>query len=122
MCSSCVCVLLGRETMAEERARLKALRANDMEGYKKLLEKTKNDRLVFLMQQTDEYLAKLGRCHTYTTHVAGPPRTPHTRRSHATHTPMPIPRHPCGCCAVGNCWPCTSSAVAHMYPCSGPCL
>lgn len=49
-----------RESMAEERARLKALRANDMEGYKKLLEKTKNDRLVFLMQQTDEYLAKLG--------------------------------------------------------------
>ena len=51
-----------RESMAEERARLKALRANDMEGYKKLLEKTKNNRLVYLMEQTDEYLKNLGAC------------------------------------------------------------
>jgi hypothetical protein len=46
--------------MAEERARLKALRSNDMDAYKKLLEKTKNNRLVYLMEQTDEYLKNLG--------------------------------------------------------------
>lgn len=34
--------------------------ANDEEGYRKLLEETKNERLKLLLKQTDEYLDKLG--------------------------------------------------------------
>jgi hypothetical protein len=53
-----------RESLAEEKARLKALRSHDIDGYKKLLEHTKNERLQFLIAQTDEYLTNLGApCH-----------------------------------------------------------
>lgn len=36
------------------------MQANDEEGYRKLLEETKNERLKLLLKQTDEYLDKLG--------------------------------------------------------------
>jgi SNF2 family DNA or RNA helicase len=45
-----------REEDRNERMRLKALRSNDMEAYMKLVEETKNKRLQYLLNQTDEYL------------------------------------------------------------------
>ena len=51
-----------REEEREERRRLKALRENDMEAYAELVAKTKNERLRFLLEQTDAYLAELGAC------------------------------------------------------------
>mmetsp|Transcript_8308 Transcript_8308/g.12055 ORF Transcript_8308/g.12055 Transcript_8308/m.12055 type:complete len:1428 (+) Transcript_8308:66-4349(+) len=39
-----------------ERARIAALKANDMDAYKSLLENTKNDRLQYLWKKTDECL------------------------------------------------------------------
>jgi SNF2 family DNA or RNA helicase len=45
-----------REEDRNERMRLKALRSNDMDAYMKLVEETKNKRLQFLLNQTDEYL------------------------------------------------------------------
>ena len=42
-----------------ERARLAALRANDMVAYSKLLEDTKNDRLKFLLGKTDECISQI---------------------------------------------------------------
>lgn len=42
-----------------ERARLAALRANDMAAYSKLLEETKNDRLKFLLDKTDECIRQI---------------------------------------------------------------
>jgi SNF2 family DNA or RNA helicase len=50
---------LAREGDRTERARLKALKANDMEAYHKLVEETKNERLHFLLKQTDEYLKSI---------------------------------------------------------------
>lgn len=44
----------------DEKERLRALKANNEEEYLKLLEKTKNDRLMSLLKQTDEHLSKLG--------------------------------------------------------------
>lgn len=41
------------------RKRLQALRANDMEAYSKLLEETKNQRLKFLLEQTDNYIVSI---------------------------------------------------------------
>lgn len=43
----------------EEKARIAALRANDMEGYKALLQDTRNDRLKFLLGKTGEYMNKI---------------------------------------------------------------
>ena len=43
----------------EEKARIAALRANDMEGYKALLQDTRNDRLNFLMNKTGEYMSRI---------------------------------------------------------------
>jgi hypothetical protein len=42
-----------------ERARLAALRANDMTAYSKLLEETKNERLKFLLGKTDECITQI---------------------------------------------------------------
>lgn len=43
-----------------QRMRMKALKENDMEAYKKLVSETKNDRLETLLAQTDDYLHQLG--------------------------------------------------------------
>eukprot|EP00978_Attheya_sp_CCMP212_P047033 scaffold421190_cov50-Attheya_sp.AAC.2 len=42
-----------------ERARLAALRANDMEAYTSLVEETKNERLKFLLGKTDECMSQI---------------------------------------------------------------
>lgn len=44
----------------EKKARLDALKANDVEAYKKMIKDTKNDRLRDLISQTDEILRSLG--------------------------------------------------------------
>jgi ATP-dependent helicase STH1/SNF2 len=43
-----------KEAAQAERARLAALKSNDMTAYSKLLEETKNDRLKFLMDKTED--------------------------------------------------------------------
>src|SRR5687768_6116363 len=48
------------EEERKQRARLQALRDEDEEGYRKLLEETKHTRLRQLLKQTDEYLEKIG--------------------------------------------------------------
>lgn len=48
------------ESRAEVK-RLQALKENDMEAYAKLVQETKNDRLHFLLNQTDTYLATINR-------------------------------------------------------------
>ena len=45
-----------REEMKAELQRLQALKANDMETYVQMLAHTKNDRLQFLISQTDSFL------------------------------------------------------------------
>ena len=52
-----------RKAMEEKlkKDRMRALKENDMTEYIKLLEGHKNDRLTSLLQQTDQYLSKLGR-------------------------------------------------------------
>ena len=48
-----------KESEQAERARLAALRANDMSAYTALLEDTKNDRLKFLLDKTDECMNQI---------------------------------------------------------------
>ena len=48
-----------KEATQAERARLAALKSNDMTAYSKLLEETKNDRLKFLMDKTEESFTKI---------------------------------------------------------------
>lgn len=48
-----------KEADQAERARLDALRANDMDAYSKLLEETKNERLKFLLGKTDECITQI---------------------------------------------------------------
>ena len=48
-----------KNEVMEEKARIAALRANDMAGYKALLQDTRNDRLKFLLDKTGEYLHKI---------------------------------------------------------------
>ena len=48
-----------REKDHEERARLQALKDNDMDEYIRLVERTRNERLNHLIQQTDAYIAKI---------------------------------------------------------------
>lgn len=43
----------------EERARIAALRANDMEAYTALVQDTRNDRLKFLLDKTGEYMDEI---------------------------------------------------------------
>lgn len=42
-----------------EKARLAALKANDMTAYSKLLEETKNDRLKYLLDKTESHFAQI---------------------------------------------------------------
>ena len=48
-----------KEAEQAERARIAALRANDMSAYTALLEDTKNDRLKFLLDKTDECMNQI---------------------------------------------------------------
>lgn len=48
-----------REEDKRERERLRALKANDMASYKSLLEGKKQERLQYLIEQTEMYLRKL---------------------------------------------------------------
>jgi ATP-dependent helicase STH1/SNF2 len=48
-----------KDAVAGERARLAALKANDMDAYSKLLEETKNERLQFLMDKTEKHFAQI---------------------------------------------------------------
>ena len=43
----------------EEKARIAALKANDMEAYSVLVQETRNDRLKFLLNKTDEYIDQI---------------------------------------------------------------
>ncbi|KAI9910904.1 hypothetical protein PsorP6_010837 [Peronosclerospora sorghi] len=45
-----------REEDRQEKLRLKALKANDMEAYGKLVAEAKNERLTYLLSQTNSYL------------------------------------------------------------------
>ncbi|KAI9895776.1 hypothetical protein PsorP6_018743 [Peronosclerospora sorghi] len=45
-----------REKDRQEKLRLKALKANDMEEYGKLVSEAKNERLTYLLSQTNSYL------------------------------------------------------------------
>ena len=49
-----------REKESEERLRLVALRDNDMIEYIRLVETTRNERLNYLIAQTDAYIVKIG--------------------------------------------------------------
>eukprot|EP00953_Heterococcus_sp_UTEX-ZZ885_P003514 2408-Heterococcus_DN1.PRE.2 len=48
-----------REGDKAERKRLAALKANDMDAYSKLVEETKNERLKYLLSQTDRYIEEI---------------------------------------------------------------
>jgi SNF2 family DNA or RNA helicase len=48
-----------KEADAAEKARIAALRSNDMAAYTSLLEDTKNDRLKFLLDKTDECMNQI---------------------------------------------------------------
>ncbi len=45
--------------VAAEKARIAALKANDMDAYSKLLEETKNERLKFLMDKTESQFSQI---------------------------------------------------------------
>jgi ATP-dependent helicase STH1/SNF2 len=49
----------GKTVDQAERARLAALRANDMDAYSKLLEETKNHRLKYLLDKTDDCISQI---------------------------------------------------------------
>ena len=48
-----------KDGVAAEKARLAALKANDMDAYSKLLEETKNERLKFLMDKTESQFSQI---------------------------------------------------------------
>eukprot|EP00980_Cylindrotheca_fusiformis_P020062 scaffold7139_cov115-Cylindrotheca_fusiformis.AAC.12 len=48
-----------KDMVAAEKARLAALKANDMDAYSKLLEETKNERLKFLMDKTESHFSQI---------------------------------------------------------------
>ena len=48
-----------KEGVAAEKARIAALKANDMDAYSKLLEETKNERLKFLMDKTENHFSQI---------------------------------------------------------------
>jgi hypothetical protein len=50
---------LARDGLAAEKARLAALKANDMTAYSQLLEETKNDRLKFLLEKTEKHFSQI---------------------------------------------------------------
>jgi hypothetical protein len=49
-----------KEEDKERKLRMKALKANDMEAYMKLVQNHKNDRLSQLIEQTNEFLKQIG--------------------------------------------------------------
>eukprot|EP00741_Cyanophora_paradoxa_P002047 tig00000545_g1983.t1 len=49
-----------QEEERRARERLRALKENDEEGYMRMLEESKNERLMFLVRQTDSYLREIG--------------------------------------------------------------
>ena len=49
----------GKDAVAQERARLAALKANDMTAYSKLLEETRNDRLKYLLEKTERHFTEI---------------------------------------------------------------
>jgi SNF2 family DNA or RNA helicase len=49
-----------RREREEERRRIQALRENNEEAYRALVQNTKNERLKLILNQTDEYLRQLG--------------------------------------------------------------
>jgi hypothetical protein len=48
-----------KDAAAAERARIAALKANDMDAYSRLLEETKNTRLKFLMDKTERHFSQI---------------------------------------------------------------
>lgn len=48
-----------KDQVQAEKARLAALRANDMTAYSKLLEETKNDRLKYLLDKTEKHFTQI---------------------------------------------------------------
>ena len=48
-----------KDAVQAEKARLAALRANDMTAYSKLLEETRNDRLKFLLEKTEKHFTQI---------------------------------------------------------------
>jgi ATP-dependent helicase STH1/SNF2 len=48
-----------KDAIQAERARLAALKANDMTAYSKLLEETKNERLKFLLDRTEKHFSQI---------------------------------------------------------------
>ena len=46
--------------LAGQNARLKALKARDESEYIRLVKETKNERLLYLIQQTDQFMSQLG--------------------------------------------------------------
>lgn len=48
-----------KDAVLAEKARLAALRANDMTAYSKLLEETRNDRLKFLLEKTEKHFSQI---------------------------------------------------------------
>jgi hypothetical protein len=49
----------GKDAVAQEKARLAALKANDMTAYSKLLEDTRNDRLKYLLDETEKHFTEI---------------------------------------------------------------
>jgi ATP-dependent helicase STH1/SNF2 len=48
-----------KDAVAAERARLAALKANDMTAYSKLLEETRNERLKYLLEKTEKHFDEI---------------------------------------------------------------
>lgn len=48
-----------KDAVAAERARLAALKANDMTAYSQLLEETKNERLKYLLDKTEQHFTQI---------------------------------------------------------------
>jgi ATP-dependent helicase STH1/SNF2 len=48
-----------KESARADARRMQALRENDMEAYSQLLQETKNDRLHYILQQADTYIASI---------------------------------------------------------------
>ena len=48
-----------REQERLEKERMRRLMAEDEEGYRKLIDKKKDRRLAYLLEQTDEYIGEL---------------------------------------------------------------
>jgi HSA len=48
-----------KEEVSAEKARLAALKANDMKAYSKLLEETRNDRLKYLLEKTEKHFDEI---------------------------------------------------------------